>query len=77
MWSAIGRDWALDGPSVAGRLVSRAENGAIFCLHDGRERDPHADASSTVEAVREIVPRLVSDGWEFLTVSDLVGYSRP
>jgi peptidoglycan/xylan/chitin deacetylase (PgdA/CDA1 family) len=76
MWSTIARDWVLDGPAVAKRLAGGARNGAIFCLHDGRARNSAADASSTVAAVREAVPSLLDQGWEFLTVSELVGYSR-
>jgi peptidoglycan/xylan/chitin deacetylase (PgdA/CDA1 family) len=75
MWSTIGREWALDAPAVSQRVITGARNGAIFCLHDGRERDAGADASNTVEAVRTAVPRLLDDGWEFLPVSQLVGYS--
>jgi peptidoglycan/xylan/chitin deacetylase (PgdA/CDA1 family) len=77
MWSTIGRDWALDAPAVSRRLIAGVRNGAIFCLHDGRERNAEADASNTVEAVRLAIPRLLDDGWEFLPVSRLVGYSRP
>jgi peptidoglycan-N-acetylglucosamine deacetylase len=76
MWSAIGLDWKLDGPAVSQRLLTRAHNGAIFCLHDGRDWDPDADAASTVHAVGEIVPRLLEEGWEFLPAGELVGYSK-
>lgn len=77
MWTTIGLDWKLPGPEVARRLMHGACNGAIFCLHDGRERNPAADASNTVAAVREAVPKLIDAGWEFRTVSELIGYSNP
>lgn len=77
MWSTIGLDWKLSGPEVARRIVRGACNGAILCLHDGRGRNCEADASSTVDALREALPRLRDDGWEFRTVSDLIGYSNP
>ncbi|HYP12807.1 MAG TPA: polysaccharide deacetylase family protein, partial [Bryobacteraceae bacterium] len=38
MWTVIGLDWKLAAPAVADRLIHGAGNGAIFCLHDGRER---------------------------------------
>lgn len=75
MWSTIARDWVLPAPAISQRLLAGARNGAIFCLHDGRERNPEADASATVHAVAEVIPRLLDEGWEFRTVRDLVGYS--
>lgn len=75
MWTTIGRDWALDARGVSARLLDGATPGAIFCLHDGRVLTPSPDISVTVAAVREVVPRLLDDGWRFTTVGDLVGYS--
>jgi peptidoglycan/xylan/chitin deacetylase (PgdA/CDA1 family) len=76
MWSTIARDWVLPAPAVSKRLLAGARHGAILCLHDGRERNPEADVSTTVAAVAEVIPRLLDSGWEFLTVSELLGYSR-
>ena len=72
MWTAIGSDWKLSGAQVAERLVARCENGAIFCLHDGRERNPDPDIRSTIQAVTRIVPLLQERGYEFRTVSELL-----
>jgi peptidoglycan/xylan/chitin deacetylase (PgdA/CDA1 family) len=72
MWSTIGRDWALDSAAVYQRLANGAANGAILCLHDGRELKARPDISVTVEAVRRLVPALLEQGYEFETVNQLL-----
>ncbi len=72
MWSIIGRDWVLDAPGVSRRVLREARNGAIVCLHDGRELQVRPDVDATVASVRTIVPALRAQGYEFLTVSQLL-----
>jgi peptidoglycan/xylan/chitin deacetylase (PgdA/CDA1 family) len=72
MWTAMAPDWRLSAPAVVARLIRRAENGAIFCLHDGRERALVPDVQSTIAAVRELAPRLVDQGYHLCTVSELL-----
>lgn len=72
MWTAIGLDWKLSAAGVAKRLIDGAENGAIFCLHDGRERQADPDIRNTIEAVKRMVPVLLDKGYQFRTVSDLL-----
>lgn len=72
MWSIIGRDWKLPAAGVAQRVVSGAADGAIVCLHDGRGTHPRPDISSTMEAVRKIIPTLLEKGYHFVTVSELL-----
>lgn len=72
MWSVIGLDWKLAAPAIAQRVVSRACDGGIVCLHDGRGTLEDPDASSTIEAVRRIVPALLAKGYHFVTVSELL-----
>jgi peptidoglycan/xylan/chitin deacetylase (PgdA/CDA1 family) len=72
MWSVIGLDWKLAAPRIAERVLSRARDGAIICLHDGRGTLKDPDARPTIEAVRRIVPALLEKGYHFETVSQLV-----
>jgi len=72
MWTAMGGDWRLPPDAVARRLLARASNGAIFCLHDGRQLRPYPDISCTLDAVRLIVPELKRRGYELETVSRLL-----
>ncbi len=72
MWTAIGYDWNSKVDAVVERMSGRAENGAILCLHDGRELRARPDVSVTVESVRRLVPMLLDRGYRFETVSRLL-----
>jgi peptidoglycan-N-acetylglucosamine deacetylase len=72
MWSAIGRDWKWNSGAVVRHLANRASNGAILCLHDGRELRLRPDISVTVEAVRRLVPTLLEQGYAFETINRLL-----
>ena len=72
MWTVIGYDWKLKGNAVAGRISGGVSNGAILCLHDGRELRAKPDVESTVEAVALLIPRLLDQGRQFETVSRLL-----
>src|SRR5581483_10216823 len=72
MWTAIGYDWKRSPDAIYAHLASRVSNGAIFCLHDGRELRAKPDISATVEAVRRLIPTLLEQGYELETVSRLL-----
>ena len=72
MWTAIGLDWKLDGAAVSRRLLRTVKNGAILCLHDGRGIAPKPDVTSTIEAVRTMIPFLLDQGFCLETVSQLL-----
>jgi peptidoglycan/xylan/chitin deacetylase (PgdA/CDA1 family) len=71
MWTVIGRDWKLASTEVFLRLSKHASNGAILCLHDGRELQSRPEISVTVEAVRRVVPALLEEGWRLETLTRL------
>lgn len=71
MWTAIGRDWKLPAPRVAGILRKNAANGAIFCLHDGRVLQENPDIRATMDAVATVLPILRDQGYALETVSRL------
>jgi peptidoglycan/xylan/chitin deacetylase (PgdA/CDA1 family) len=72
MWTAIGYDWNRRADEVVRRMTARVSNGAIFCLHDGRELRAKPDIGVTVEAVRRLVPALLERGYRLETVSRLL-----
>ncbi len=72
MWTVIGYDWSRTAEEVVRRMVTRASNGAILCLHDGRELRRRPNIDVTVEAVRRLVPTLLERGYRFETVSRLL-----
>ncbi len=72
MWTIIGYDWSLAADAVVKKCALRASNGAILCLHDGRELQAGPDIGTTVDAVRRLVPMLLDQGYRFETVSRLL-----
>ncbi len=72
MWTVIGYDWKLKADAIVRRMRKRVSNGAILCLHDGRELRAKPDIGVTVEAVRHLVPMLLDQGYKFETVSRLL-----
>jgi len=72
MWTAIGYDWSLKPEEVADRLLKTVDNGAILCLHDGRELNAKPDIRATVEAVRRVIPVLLERRYEFRTIGRLI-----
>lgn len=69
LWSIDPRDWA--GKSVqriVDTVVNQAEPGSIILLHEGEY------AASTPAAVGIIIDRLRGQGYEFVTVSELLQY---
>ena len=72
MWSAIGYDWSRRADEVVARMTAAAANGAILCLHDGRELGENPDVRTTVETVRRLVPLLLDRGYKFETIGRLI-----
>ncbi len=72
MWSAIGLDWKLNPAQVAARLGRAATPGAILCLHDGRTIHKNPNISVTLEAMQNLLPRWVDQGYQFETVSQIL-----
>jgi peptidoglycan-N-acetylglucosamine deacetylase len=72
MWTAIGYDWSQKAVRVVEHLAAGVSNGAILCLHDGRELRARPDIGVTVEAVQRLVPMLLDRGYKFETVNRLL-----
>ena len=72
MWTTIALDWKWDSKRIVPRLLNGAQNGAIFCLHDGRRVQSNPDIRSTLESVREVLPKLMEQGFHFEKVTDIL-----
>lgn len=72
MWTAIGYDWKLKADTIVSRMSAGVANGAILCLHDGRELRVNPDIRETIAAVGRLIPVLRDQGYEFETVSRLL-----
>ncbi len=72
MWTILGHDWHWSADRISSRMVQRAVNGAVICLHDGREVRNRPDIRVTLDAVRVAIPRLKERGFHFETVSQIL-----
>lgn len=72
LWTTIARDWIDPADRIAARLLRGARPGAIFCLHDGRAISPEPDISATLAALAQALPRLRDQGFDFVTLSELL-----
>lgn len=64
-WSIDTEDWKSKNPdSIYKIATSRAYDGAIILMHD--------IYPSTAEAVKKIVPKLIEDGYQLVTVSEML-----
>jgi peptidoglycan/xylan/chitin deacetylase (PgdA/CDA1 family) len=72
MWTVIALDWKLTGRAISSRLLRGACNGAILCLHDGRQLEERPDLSQMLQSLRETIPALLDRGYQFETVSQLL-----
>ena len=68
LWTVDTRDWAhTPTETIVNTVLENTESGSIILCHDfiGGE-------SPTPAALREFIPKLIENGYEFVTVSDLI-----
>jgi peptidoglycan/xylan/chitin deacetylase (PgdA/CDA1 family) len=64
-WSIDTEDWkSRDAQKVYNAVIKNAKDGDIVLMHD--------IYSSTAEAVEKIVPKLIEEGYQLVTVSELI-----
>jgi peptidoglycan/xylan/chitin deacetylase (PgdA/CDA1 family) len=62
-WSVDPRDWARPGSDMIVRtILARTRTGSIILEHDGG-----GDRSQTVAALRVVIPKLLDEGYHFVT----------
>lgn len=70
-WSLDTLDWReLGADNIAYNVINNIEPGSIILMHDGGEWD--ADRTGTIEALKQIIPVLQEQGFEFVTVPELL-----
>ena len=71
IWTVDSLDWKEDPPEkIANKVIKETHPGAIILMHDGGEWD--ADRTNTIKSLRLIIPELQKEGYEFVTVPQLV-----
>lgn len=64
LWSIDTLDWkTLDAQKIVDAVMSEVEDGSVILMHD--------IYSSTVDAVEILVPKLIEEGYELVTVHEL------
>jgi peptidoglycan/xylan/chitin deacetylase (PgdA/CDA1 family) len=74
MWNVTGYDW--NAPSVEyieRKVTSRVRGGNVILLHDGGHRAFGTDRSYTVTATDRLISRYKSEGYEFVTIPEMMG----
>jgi len=68
LWSVDTEDWrGLSADRIEKAIMKDVKDGSIILCHDYV-----AGQSHTPEALRRVIPKLLAEGYEFVTVSDLV-----
>jgi peptidoglycan-N-acetylglucosamine deacetylase len=73
MWNITGYDWDAPPAAVIERKVSRRiRGGNVILLHDGGHRQMGSDRSQTVLATDHLITRYKSEGYEFVTIPQML-----
>jgi peptidoglycan/xylan/chitin deacetylase (PgdA/CDA1 family) len=73
MWNVTGYDWNAPPASEIEKKVSRKiRGGDVILLHDGGHQAMGADRSQTVIATDNLIRRYKDQGYEFVTVAEMI-----
>jgi len=73
MWNVTGYDWnAPPAAAIERKVSSQIRGGDVILLHDGGHKQMGADRSQTVLATDHLITRYKSEGYEFLTVPEMM-----
>jgi peptidoglycan/xylan/chitin deacetylase (PgdA/CDA1 family) len=73
MWNVSGYDWKAPPAAVIETKVRKQiRGGDVILLHDGGHRQMGADRSQTVLATDHLISRYRSEGYEFVTVQQMI-----
>jgi peptidoglycan/xylan/chitin deacetylase (PgdA/CDA1 family) len=73
MWSVTGYDWsATSAHQVVEKVARQVKGGDVILLHDGGHERIGADRSFSVQATDELVRRYSGEGYEFVTVPEMM-----
>jgi len=77
-WSVSAEDWRKPGSDhIIDNVVKSVRNGSIILMHDGDKWRHGSDRSQTVAALPMIISQLRQQGYEFVTVPELLKLDMP
>ena len=73
MWNVTGYDWNAPPAAVIERKVAKQiRGGDVILLHDGGHKEMGADRAQTVVATDHLITRYRVEGYEFLTIPQMM-----
>ena len=73
MWNVTGWDWkAPSADYIEQKIASRLRGGSVILLHDGGHERIGVDRSKTVVATDRLIARYKPEGYEFVTIPDMM-----
>jgi peptidoglycan/xylan/chitin deacetylase (PgdA/CDA1 family) len=77
MWNVTGYDWNAPSPEYIERKVtSQIRGGDVILLHDGSHVQMGADRSRTVIATDRLIDRYQGEGYQFITIPEMIASQR-
>jgi polysaccharide deacetylase family sporulation protein PdaB len=77
-WSVSAEDWRKPGPEkIVKNVMKRIHSGDIILMHDGDKWRHGSDRSQTVQALPMIIAQLRQEGYEFVTIPELLKLDVP
>lgn len=68
-WDIDTEDWRRPGADAIASQILKASPGSVILMHDGG-----GDRTQTIEALKTALPQLVSEGYRFVTIDELLAY---
>jgi peptidoglycan-N-acetylglucosamine deacetylase len=76
MWNVTGRDWNVPlAAAIERKVTKQIRGGDVILLHDGGHRQIGTDRSQTVIATDRLIARHKKEGFEFLTIPQMMAAS--
>ncbi len=73
MWNVTGYDWnAPPAEQIERKVAKQIRGGDVILLHDGGHKQMGADRSQTVIATDHLVARFKTEGYEFVTIAQMM-----
>ncbi len=64
-WDVDTLDWkGISASEISSRIITKVSSGSIILMHN--------NSDNVVAAIEEAIPKLISEGYEFVTVSELI-----
>lgn len=71
-WDVDTEDWSRPGVEAISQMIMSVQPGQVILMHDGG-----GEREQTVEALAECMPKLVEEGYSFVTINELLAYGVP